>query len=118
MLLAMRRTSVPFAQTLPGGLRVRFRLPQRTDRAGLAALGLGELEAGRALRFDPRERAAVCAVAFVDGVDVLLGFGAIALRTGARPDLLLADEGAAHGVAALLDSTLTDRAHRHAQRAA
>lgn len=114
----MRRTSVPFAQSLPGGLRVRFRLPQRTDFPGLVALGLGELEAGRALLFDPRERTAICAVAFVDGVDVLVGFGAIALRPGARPDLLLADEGAAPGVAALLERALTDRAHRHGVRAA
>lgn len=114
----MRRTPVPFAQTLPGGLRVRLRLPQRADRAGLAALGLGELEAGRALRFDPRRRTAICAVAFVDGTDVLVGFGATALRAGARPDLLLADETAAPGVAALLEGALIDRARRHAHRAA
>lgn len=97
---------------------MRLRLPQRADRAGLAALGLGELETGRALRFDPRERTAICAVAFVDGIDVLVGFAAIALRAGARPDLLLGDETAAPGVAALLEGVLVDRAQRHVHRAA
>jgi hypothetical protein len=114
----MRRTSVPFAQTLPGGLRVRLRLPQRADRAGLAALGLSELETRRALGFDPRERTAICAVAFVEEAHVLVGFGVITLGAGARPDLLLADEAAAPGVATLLEGVLVDRAQRHVHRAA
>lgn len=114
----MRRTSVPFAQTLPGGLRVRLRLPQRADRAGLAALGLGEMDISRALRFDPRERFVVCATAWVEGAERLVAFGTIALREEARPATLVADPATAPALGALLEHALIGQAEGRLRRAA
>lgn len=92
------------AHTLPTGLRVRVRLPHRDDATGLVALGAGLMEAQRLVRFDPRTEAAVCATAWVDGAETLVGF--------ARGDLLLADEERAPGVTAVLEAALRERLSR------
>ena len=68
---------------LPGGGRVRLRLPHALDRAGLhellARLGLAadELEVRRAMRCVPRRRVALVATGLVDGRERLVGFGAL-----------------------------------------
>ena len=99
--------------TLPGGLRVRLRLPHVSDgpalRDLLARLGLqaDELEVRRALRFDPLGPAVTAfATAFLDAREQLVGVAS----GGRRTDLLLADEVAAPGIGALLEAALRERA--------
>jgi hypothetical protein len=80
-------------QSLPGGLRLR--LPHRSDIASASELcarhGVDcEIEA--LLRFDPRDRAVVCAVALGPEGETVVGLGTIALHPGAEPDLLIADD--------------------------
>jgi hypothetical protein len=115
----MARTSVPSAHTLPGGLRVRLRLPHSSDRHRVAALPApDELEAGRLLRFDPRRRLVLCATAWIGGSEALVGCGAIDLRPGAAPDLLLADETAAPQLGELLADVLRAERTARVRRAA
>ena len=80
---------------LPGG--VRLRLPHRTDADGLRALGCAP---DPLLHFDPRERAVIVATK----LEEVVGVGAIELKSGARPDLLVARDDAVreHLRAALL----------------
>ena len=103
------------AHTLPSGLRVRVRLPQRGDLAGLLDLhersgrAITEMGAQRLLRYDPRARAVVCATAWVDGAERLVGFAA------AEPgdDLeLLVDEARAPGVTTVLCTDLREHLSR------
>jgi hypothetical protein len=100
---------------LPDGLRIRVRLPHAGDRPGLHDLHLrvgveaDDLELSRALRFDPRARAVACATAWLDGAEVLVGYGAID-RGAERPDLLISDEAAAPGVRDVLARALQMRA--------
>ena len=81
---------------LPDGTRVRLRLPQPGDRAGLTALHdrlgapLDDMRMSRILRFDPRACVSVCAT-ILDGKAELLAPGvtelleaALAQRTHAR----------------------------------
>jgi hypothetical protein len=105
--------------TLPDGLHLRVRLPQASDRAGLLALherlGLGaeELDAARALHFDPRRRTVACATAWVEGAELLVAYGA--MDAGARDvDVLLADEARAPGAGAVLARALRERSARRA----
>jgi hypothetical protein len=99
--------------TLPGGLRVRIRLPQRADRTGLIDLSvrlgapLDEVAARRALTFDPRRRMVMCATGWLGGSETLLGVGTVD-RGAAVCEIVLADEESAPGVSALLASALTD----------
>ena len=103
--------------TLRNGLRVRLRLARPSDRGRLLALctelGLqpDELALGRMVRFDPRERTAVCATVFGGGAEAVVGYGAID-RFADRPDLLLADEAAAPGLGEALAGALCDHAAR------
>ncbi len=108
--------------TLPGGLRLRLRLPHGSDRAALAGLlaglGLGadELAIGRVTRFEPHRRAALCATVFAPGGERLVGFGAID-RDAPAPDLLIADEREAPGVTAALEAALRGYAQRRSPAA-
>lgn len=103
------------AHRLAGGLRVRLRLPYTDDHRRVAdlyarvGLPLDEMGARRLLRFDARDRYVVCAMAWVDGSDVLVGVGA------SEPDgrLLVADEITAPGVGDLLRQALAEQASRH-----
>jgi hypothetical protein len=103
------------AHTLPSGLRVRVRLPQRGDLAGLLDLhersdrAITEMGARRLLRYDPRARAVVCATAWVEGAERLVGFAAA--EPGREPELL-ADEARAPGVAAVLRTDLREHLAR------
>lgn len=102
------------ATTLRDGKRLRLRLPHARDRAGLARLtGLPEhdLVLRRLLRFDPRERAAVCAVVFAGGVETLVGYGAMPLGADA-PDVLIADEDEAPGSRTVVAAALREHAER------
>ena len=96
------------SHTLANGVRVRLRLPHTGDRAALAnlhdRLGLeaGELELRRLLHFDPRSRRAVCAFAWIGGVETLAGF-AVGERTQAGgSEVVLADLTIAPGLDDLL----------------
>jgi hypothetical protein len=96
------------SHTLANGVRVRVRLPHTGDRAALAnlhrRLGLeaGELDLHRLLHFDPRSRRAVCAFAWIGGVEMLVGF-AVGDRTrvGAS-EIVLVDPTVAPGLDDLL----------------
>lgn len=101
--------------TLPDGSRVRLRLPQAADRPRLRELherlGLAcdEVELARALRFDPLERTVLCASVWTGTQELLAGWAA-ADRGAVQPELLLADETLAPGIALLLTRTLAERA--------
>jgi hypothetical protein len=104
------------AHTLPGGTRVRVRLPHRTDLSELTALHarvagpVGDLEARRMLRFDPRERATVVATAWIAGAERMVGFGVAA--PSAEPAPFLVDEEAAGGLGPVLRDALRERLSR------
>jgi hypothetical protein len=102
------------SHTLAGGMRVRLRLPHAADRARLEDLALrvglpvGDLEAGRLLLVRPHARTAICATAWIDGTEALVGFAAGDLAHGAA-DVLLADERRAPGVSLLLERAIAER---------
>ncbi len=103
------------SHTLEYGLRVRVRLAHVTDVEALLDLAAragrpcGELAARRMLRVEPRVRVAVCAAAWVDGRQTLVGYGAGDLAAG-EPDVLLCDDALAPGVGALLAAAVAERA--------
>lgn len=107
--------------TLSDGTRVRLRLPQSRDRAGTMALltrlgmdaGAPELDAQRALRFDPRGRTVVCATVWTAAGETVVGLGGITFATG-HVDLLLTDEELAPGLRAVLRTVLAAAHSRHA----
>lgn len=105
--------------TLPGGLRLRVRLPQARDRAALHALNarlgvsVDELDLARALRHDPTRRAVACASAWIEGTERVVAYGAIDIGA-CDLDLLLADDALAPGAGAVLAEALRERSHRHA----
>jgi hypothetical protein len=78
------------SHTLANGVRVRLRLDA------------GELDLQRLLHFDPRSRRAVCAFAWIGGVETLVGF-AVGDRTRAGgSEVVLADPTVAPGLDDLL----------------
>ncbi|HEU4977981.1 MAG TPA: hypothetical protein VFT42_03720 [Solirubrobacteraceae bacterium] len=100
--------------TLPGGRRVRARLPHTSDRRALrelqARLGLpdaGELEICRALRHQPRDHVAICATAWTGGREQLVGF-ACGDVAGTEPVVVVADEDVAPGLHDLLLRALAE----------
>jgi hypothetical protein len=109
---------------LPSGLRVRLRLARPADARGLEQLlrrrdlPANALDVRRMLRFDPSQRAVLCACAPVDGAETLVGVGAIDLRHDAEMDTLVVDERLAGGLPELLADVLERRARSHADRVA
>ncbi len=106
--------------TLPEGTRLRLRLPQVRDRAGLVdlltRLGLeaDELDVARILRFDPRGRTVICATVWTGTAETMAGIVAGA-KDGRGPDLLVADERLTPGVGeALRDMLAASVGHRAA----
>jgi hypothetical protein len=103
------------AHRLDSGLRVRLRLPYTDDHRRVAdlcarlGLPLDEMGARRLLRFDGRRRRVVCALAWIEGADVLVGLAA----SEPGDAHLVADEAAAPGVGDLLRRALAEQAPRH-----
>ncbi len=103
--------------TLPGGPRLRLRLPQVRDgvqvRELLHRLGLraGELDLVRLLRFDPTTRTIVCATVWTGTEETLVGLAATS-HGNVEPDVVITDEVLAPGTAAALRQTLGDVAAR------
>ena len=103
---------------LPDGTRVRLRLPQAGDRAGLVALHdrlgapLDPLRLASIVRFDPRACLSVCATMLTGLSEVVVAYGHID-RDG-EDSLVVADEALAPGVADLVRAALMERtAARH-----
>jgi hypothetical protein len=102
------------ATTLPDGLRVRLRLARGSDRARLLELARGwegspgDVALLHALRQDPRAYAAICATAWVDGSEALLGFAAGRVRAS-QPDILLVDPTRTRFLRAVLAQALAER---------
>jgi hypothetical protein len=107
---------------LPRGPRVRLRLVQRRDEAGIRALlaqhgdELEDLEVRRLVHFDPRRRVVICATALVGASETLVGLGAIELPDESsadakpEPEVLVVDEHLTDGLDELLTAALTGRA--------
>jgi hypothetical protein len=100
-------------QPLPDGTRVRMRLPQPADRAGLVALHerlgapLDDMRMSRILRFDPRACLSVCATTLSGKTEVLVAYGHVD-RDGTA-SLIVADELLAPGVTELVAAALAER---------
>jgi hypothetical protein len=98
---------------LPGGTRVRLRLPHAGDREGLSALHdrlgapLDDVRMTRILRFDPRACVSVCATMLSGVTEVLVGYGHVD-RDGTS-SLVVADETLAPGVTELVRAALAER---------
>jgi hypothetical protein len=109
---------------LPAGPRVRMRLARRTDLAGfrdlLAQRGVPatDFELERLVRYDPRRRIVICAMAPIRGAETVVGVGAIDLDPTAEPDTIVVDEHLTDGLAMLLADVLVQRARTHARRTA
>jgi len=99
---------------LPDGSRVRLRLPQAGDRAGLVALHerlgapLDDVRMSRILRFDPRACLSVCATALTGLSEVIVAYGHVD-RDGSS-SLVVADEVLAPGVTELVAAALAEGA--------
>ena len=99
---------------LPGGPRVRLRLPHGTDRGGLRDLHnrVGrpdDLALTRVLRVQPGRLVAIVATIWAGSADVVVGFGRADCSGDGTPELLLADEELAPGVGRLLRDALAEQ---------
>jgi hypothetical protein len=109
---------------LPAGPRVRLRLARRSDLPGFRALfaqrgvEATDLELERLVRYNPRQRTVICAMAPVRGAETVVGVGAIDLDAGAEPDTIVVDERLTDGLGTLLTEALVQRAQIHARRTA
>ena len=117
MVMDMARSDTsPLRRTfpVPGGPPVRMRMAGPSDRPLVAALlerrGLaaGDIEVRRMLAFDPARRHVLCALAPLDGAEVLAGLGAIDFGEDA-PDVLVVDDRFGPGLAELLGRVLIER---------
>jgi len=106
---------------VPGGPPVRLRLAGPSDRTQIGALlarrgvHADELDVRRLLAFDPSRRHVLCALALLDGSEVLAGVGAIDFGQ-ASPDVLVIDERFSPGLGDVLGRVLIERSR--ARRAA
>lgn len=111
-----RSDTSPLRRTfpVPGGPPVRLRMAGPSDRALVTALlerrGLpaDELDAQRLLAFDPARRHVLCALAPIEGREVLAGLGAIDFGSD-LPDVLVIDERFSPSLAELLGRVLLER---------
>ena len=99
---------------VPGGPPVRLRMAGPSDRPLVSALlerrgvPAGELEVQRLLAFDPSRRNVLCALAPLDGTEVLAGVGAIDYGDDA-PDVLVVDERFGPPLSELMGRVLLER---------
>jgi hypothetical protein len=109
---------------LPSGPRVRLRLAQRSDLAGFRTLfaqrgvPATDFELERLVRYDPRRRIVVCAMAPIRGAETVVGVGAIDLDADAEPETVVVDERLTDGLGKLLAEALVQRARIRARRTA
>jgi len=109
---------------LPAGPRVRLRLARRSDLPGIRALlrqrgvEASDLELERLVRYDPRQRIVLCAMAPVRAAETVVGVGAIDLDAAAEPETIVVDERLTDGLGTLLAEALVQRAQIHARRTA
>jgi len=109
---------------LPAGPRVRLRLARRSDLPGIRALldqrgvEASDLELERLVRYDPRQRVVLCAMAPVRAAETVVGVGAIDLDAAAEPETIVVDERLTDGLGTLLAEALVQRAQIHARRTA
>jgi hypothetical protein len=109
---------------LPSGPRVRLRLARPTDLTGIRALlaqhdvEATDLELHRLVRYDPRERLVICAMAPIRGAETLVGVGAITLDGASAPDAIVVDGRLTDGLAQLLADALVQLARLRARRIA
>jgi hypothetical protein len=109
---------------LPAGPRVRLRLARHSDLPGfrhlLAQRGVPatDFELARLVRYDPRRRVVICAMAPVHGAETIVGVGAVDLDGAAEPDAIVVDERLSDGLGTLLGEVLVQRARIHARRTA
>jgi hypothetical protein len=117
MVFDMARSDTsPLRRTfpVPGGPPVRMRMAGPSDRPLVAALlerrGLSAdaMDVRRMLAFDPARRHVLCALAPLDGAEVLAGLGAIDFGEDA-PDVLVVDERFGPALAELLGRVLIER---------
>ena len=109
---------------LPAGPRVRLRLARHSDLPGFRALfaqrgvEASDLELERLVRYNPRQRTVICAMAPVRGAETVVGLGAIDLDAAAEPETIVVDERLTDGLGTLLAEALVQRAQIHARRTA
>jgi hypothetical protein len=109
---------------LPAGPRVRLRLARPSDLPAIRALlhrrGLPATEIGleRLVRYDPRYRIVICAMASMAGIETVVGFGGIELESGAEAETVVVDEDLTDGLGTLLREVLSQRARIHSRRIA
>ena len=117
MVGAMARSDTsPLRRTfpVPGGPPVRLRMAGPSDGPLVGALlerrGLptADLDVRRMLAFDPARRHVLCALAPLDGAEVLAGVGAIDFGEE-FPDLLVVDDRFAPGLGDVLGRVLIER---------
>jgi len=96
---------------LPHGPRVRLRLAQSGDVPGIRVLleqhGLDaeELDVARFVRFDPRRRVVICAMALIGSTETIVGVGEIGIEPES-PNQLYTDEQLTDGLGELLARAL------------
>ena len=117
MVLDMARSEIsPLRRTfpVPGGPPVRMRMAGPSDRPLEASLlerrgvAADDIDVRRMLAFDPARRHVLCALAPLDGAEVLAGLGAIVFGEDA-PDVLVVDERFGPALAELLGRVLIER---------